>query len=125
MSYETITCNVDGSVMVVTLNRPDKLNAYTSTMGGEIADAFRRADADDAVRAVIVTGAGRAFCAGADVSGARRASTRRASTAQVSLATAWPRMSPARAAASSRPSSIAASRRSPPSMGRPWVWASP
>jgi enoyl-CoA hydratase/carnithine racemase len=69
MSYETITCSIDGSVMVVTLNRPDKLNAYTSTMGGEIADAFRQADANDAVRAVITTGAGRAFCAGADVSG--------------------------------------------------------
>jgi enoyl-CoA hydratase/carnithine racemase len=72
MSYETITCSIDGSVMVVTLNRPDKLNAYTTTMGGEIADAFRRADADDEVRAIIVTGAGRAFCAGADVSGGAR-----------------------------------------------------
>jgi enoyl-CoA hydratase/carnithine racemase len=69
MSYETISCSIDGSFMVVTLNRPDKLNAYTSSMGAEIADAFRRADTDDAVRAVIVTGAGRAFCAGADVSG--------------------------------------------------------
>ena len=55
--------------MVVTLNRPEKLNAYTGLMGAEIADAFGRADRDDAVRAVIVTGAGRGFCAGADVSG--------------------------------------------------------
>ncbi|PDT71420.1 enoyl-CoA hydratase-related protein [Bradyrhizobium sp. C9] len=69
MSYEHITCDVDGSLMIVTLNRPDKLNAYTGTMGAEIADAFQRADADDSVRAIIVTGAGRAFCAGADVSG--------------------------------------------------------
>ena len=69
MAYEQITCEIDRSVMIVTLNRPDKLNAYTGTMGAELEDAFRRADADDAVRAVIVTGAGRAFCAGADVSG--------------------------------------------------------
>ncbi|VIO78624.1 enoyl-CoA hydratase-related protein [Bradyrhizobium ivorense] len=69
MSYEQITCDIDGSVMILTLNRPDKLNAYTGTMGAEIADAFQRADMDDNVRAVIVTGTGRAFCAGADVSG--------------------------------------------------------
>jgi enoyl-CoA hydratase/carnithine racemase len=69
MTYEQITCEIDNSVMVVTLNRPDKLNAYTGTMGSELEDCFRRADTDDAVRAVIVTGAGRAFCAGADVSG--------------------------------------------------------
>ncbi|SEC87389.1 enoyl-CoA hydratase-related protein [Bradyrhizobium erythrophlei] len=69
MSYEHITCDIDGSLMIVTLNRPDKLNAYTGTMGAEIADAFQRADADDSVRAIVVTGAGRAFCAGADVSG--------------------------------------------------------
>ncbi|MDH2386360.1 enoyl-CoA hydratase-related protein [Bradyrhizobium sp. CER78] len=69
MNYEQITCDVDGPLMIVTLNRPDKLNAYTGTMGAEIADAFQRADEDDSVRAIIVTGAGRAFCAGADVSG--------------------------------------------------------
>ncbi|MCC8953846.1 enoyl-CoA hydratase/isomerase family protein [Bradyrhizobium sp. Pear77] len=69
MSYEHITCDIDGSLMIVTLNRPDKLNAYTGTMGAEIADVFLRADADDGVRAIVVTGAGRAFCAGADVSG--------------------------------------------------------
>jgi enoyl-CoA hydratase/carnithine racemase len=64
-----ITCEIDGAIMVVTLNRPDKLNAYTGAMGSEIEHAFRRADADDTVRVIIVTGAGRAFCAGADVSG--------------------------------------------------------
>jgi 2-(1,2-epoxy-1,2-dihydrophenyl)acetyl-CoA isomerase len=67
LSYEHIRCDLDGSFMIVTLNRPDKLNAYTGLMGAEIADAFERADADDAVRAVIVTGAGRGFCAGADL----------------------------------------------------------
>jgi len=69
MNYEHIICESDGPFMVVTLNRPDKLNAYTGQMGAEITDAFERADKDDHVRAVIVTGAGRAFCAGADVSG--------------------------------------------------------
>ena len=68
-AYSQITCEIDGSIMVITLNRPDKLNAYTGAMGSEIEDAFRRADIDDNVRAIIVTGSGRAFCAGADVSG--------------------------------------------------------
>src|SRR3954466_4775343 len=69
MDYQHTTCELEGALMIVTLNRPDKLNAYTGQMGAEIADAFRRADTDDNVRAVIVTGNGRAFCAGADVSG--------------------------------------------------------
>ncbi len=69
MSYQQILYDVEGAILTVTLNRPDKLNAYTATMGAELADAFRRADEDDAIRAVIVTGAGRGFCAGADISG--------------------------------------------------------
>ena len=69
MDYQHIACDLDDSCLIVTLNRPEKLNAYTGRMGAEIADAFERADTDDNVRAVIVTGAGRAFCAGADVSG--------------------------------------------------------
>jgi len=69
MAYETILYEVEGPVLTVTLNRPDKLNAYTAVMGAELADAFQQADADDAVRVVIVTGAGRGFCAGADISG--------------------------------------------------------
>ena len=68
MAYETILYEVDGPVLTVTLNRPDKLNAYTAVMGAEIQDAFQRADADDDVRVIIVTGAGRGFCAGADIS---------------------------------------------------------
>lgn len=69
MSYETLLYEIDGPVLTVTLNRPDKLNAYTAVMGLELADAFHRADRDDDVRVVIVTGAGRGFCAGADISG--------------------------------------------------------
>jgi enoyl-CoA hydratase/carnithine racemase len=68
MTYETLIWEQDGPVLTLTLNRPDKLNAYTATMGLEIEDAFVRADEDDSVRAIIVTGAGRAFCAGADIS---------------------------------------------------------
>jgi enoyl-CoA hydratase/carnithine racemase len=69
MNPEHITCETDGALLLVTLNRPDKLNAYTGQMGAELTEAFVRADSDDSIRAVIVTGAGRAFCAGADVSG--------------------------------------------------------
>ncbi len=63
-----ISSTLDAGVLTLTLNRPDKLNAYTAQMGRELTAAFCRADADDAVRVVIVTGAGRAFCAGADIS---------------------------------------------------------
>jgi enoyl-CoA hydratase/carnithine racemase len=68
MAYETIIYDVSEQILTITLNRPEKLNAFTVTMMNELIDAFDRADADDGVRAVIVTGAGRAFCAGADLS---------------------------------------------------------
>lgn len=73
MAYETILYEVDGPVLTVTLNRPEKLNAYTAVMGAELQQAFQRADADDDVRVVIVTGSGRGFCAGADISGGANA----------------------------------------------------
>ena len=69
MDYTQIEYAVDEHVATITLNRPDKLNAFTVTMMREMIDAFGRIDADDDVRAVIVTGAGRGFCAGADLSG--------------------------------------------------------
>jgi enoyl-CoA hydratase/carnithine racemase len=68
MPYEQIRYDVADGILTITLNRPEKLNAVTPTMLSELLDAFARADADDDVRAVIVTGAGRAFCAGADLS---------------------------------------------------------
>ena len=68
-STQPVTSTLDDGVLTLTLNRPDKLNAYTAQMGRELAAAFRRADTDDAVRVVVVTGAGKHFCAGADISG--------------------------------------------------------
>ena len=68
MKFETLRYEVDAGVCTITLNRPEKLNAVTTTMIEELIDVYDRADADDDVRAVIVTGAGRAFCAGADLS---------------------------------------------------------
>ena len=68
MEYTNILYEVSDHVATLTLNRPDQLNAFTNAMVREMKDAFDRADADDDVRAVIVTGAGRGFCAGADLS---------------------------------------------------------
>ncbi|MEA2140479.1 MAG: hypothetical protein QOC91_578 [Solirubrobacteraceae bacterium] len=69
MDFEQITTETADGVLTITLNRPERLNAWTATMGRELIEAFDRADADDDVRAVIVTGAGRGFCAGADLAG--------------------------------------------------------
>ena len=69
MEYEQIAYGVADGIATITLNRPEKLNAFTGRMMAELIDAFDRVDADDDVRCVIVTGAGRAFCAGADLSG--------------------------------------------------------
>ena len=67
MAYEQIVYEVEAGVAVVTLNRPEKLNAMTAQMGAELEDAMAEADGDDDVRAVVMTGAGRGFCAGADL----------------------------------------------------------
>jgi enoyl-CoA hydratase/carnithine racemase len=68
MEYSQIKYEVSERILTITLNRPERLNAFTPVMCKELVDAFTRADADDNVRVVIVTGAGRAFCAGADLS---------------------------------------------------------
>lgn len=69
MHYEQIKYEVAEGILTVTLNRPDKLNAFTGQMLSELLDALDQADRDDAVRAIVFTGAGRGFCAGADLSG--------------------------------------------------------
>ena len=66
--FQTLLYSVEDSIATITLNRPEKLNAFTAQMRDDIVAAFDATDADDAVRVVIVTGAGRAFCAGADLS---------------------------------------------------------
>ncbi|MCP4004151.1 MAG: enoyl-CoA hydratase/isomerase family protein [bacterium] len=65
--YRNIRFECDEAIATITLNRPDKLNAYTTEMGDEVVDAFSRIRADDALRVVILTGAGRGFCAGVDL----------------------------------------------------------
>jgi enoyl-CoA hydratase/carnithine racemase len=68
MAYSHILLDIDGPIATITLNRPEKMNAFTGTMMVEMCDAFDNTDGDDSIRAVIVTGAGdRAFCAGADL----------------------------------------------------------
>ena len=72
MNYEQIIYEVDDHILTITLNRPEKLNAFTHEMLTELVDALDRADADDDVKAIIFTGKGRGFCAGADLSGGAR-----------------------------------------------------
>lgn len=69
MDFEEIRLDIDEGVATITLHRPDKMNAFTGRMMHEMMTAFDATDADDEVRAVIVTGSGKAFCAGADLSG--------------------------------------------------------
>ena len=68
MDYSTILYDLEDNVLLITLNRPEILNAFNRDMMAELIDALDKADADDNVRAIIVTGAGRGFCAGADLS---------------------------------------------------------
>ncbi len=68
MDYTQILYDVKDRILTITLNRPEKLNAFTGTMMNEMIDALDRANKDDDIRAIVVTGAGRAFCAGADLS---------------------------------------------------------
>lgn len=68
MTYNTLRYEVDDGLLILTLNRPDMLNAFTVEMANELVEAYARASADDAVKAIVVTGEGRAFCAGMDLS---------------------------------------------------------
>lgn len=67
MTYETLDHAIDDGVLTITLNRSEQLNSFTVTMAQELERSFREVNDDDSVRAVIVTGAGRAFCAGMDL----------------------------------------------------------
>ncbi len=69
MDFQEIRYEVDDHILTITLNRPERLNAFTPTMASELIGAFDLADSDDEVRAIIVTGEGRGFCAGADLGG--------------------------------------------------------
>ncbi|HEY9219605.1 MAG TPA: enoyl-CoA hydratase-related protein, partial [Phenylobacterium sp.] len=68
MAYETLKLDVEDGIATITLSRPEKLNAFNTAMLRDLIAAFDATDGDDAVKVVIVTGAGRAFCAGADLS---------------------------------------------------------
>ncbi len=67
MAYETILTAVQDGILTITMNRPDRLNAWTYQMGNELQDAIEQANADDEIEAIVLTGAGRGFCAGADI----------------------------------------------------------
>jgi enoyl-CoA hydratase/carnithine racemase len=68
MTYTTIQTQIDDGILTLTLNRPEQMNAFTVDMAHELVDCYRAASANDAVRAIVVTGAGKAFCAGMDLS---------------------------------------------------------
>jgi enoyl-CoA hydratase/carnithine racemase len=69
VAFEQIETEVRDRILTITLNRPERLNAWTATMGSELIEAFDQADADDEVRVIVMTGAGRGYCAGADLAG--------------------------------------------------------
>ncbi len=85
MGFEQINTDLDEGILTITLNRPERLNAWTATMGRELIEAFDRADADDEVRVIIMTGAGRGYCAGADLQAGGETFDYRAREAEASL----------------------------------------
>jgi len=68
MTYTTLKTQIDDGILTLTLNRPEQMNAFTVDMAHELVDVYRSASSNDAVRAIVVTGAGKAFCAGMDLS---------------------------------------------------------
>jgi len=88
MGFEQITTELADGILTITLNRPERLNAWTATMGRELIEAFDAADADDEVRAIIMTGAGRGYCAGADLAAGGETFDYRARAAEASLLSA-------------------------------------
>jgi len=92
MTYQNVLLDRDGGVGTLTLNRPEKLNAFAGEMRREIADALDALEADAAVRVIVITGAGRGFCAGADVAYMAELVTAQDSTAMTALVEAGRRV---------------------------------
>jgi enoyl-CoA hydratase/carnithine racemase len=88
MAFEQIITELADGILTITLNRPERLNAWTATMGRELIEAFDQADADDEVRAIVMTGAGRGYCAGADLAAGGETFDYRAREADASLLSA-------------------------------------
>ena len=86
-NFEQIQFDVQDGVALVTLNRPDQMNTWTPVMARELSDAMYECDEDDRIRAVILTGSGRAFCAGADLSGGEGGFTEKT---KITRPTKWP-----------------------------------
>ena len=103
MAETTVLCEVKDGVAELTLNRPERMNAFTPQMGVELIQAFRRLGEDDSVRVIVVTGAGRAFCAGADLGGGGETFTGR-ETAETKTRCSLARPGPATSSRGSCPS---------------------
>lgn len=88
-SYERLRVEREDRIAVITLNRPDSFNAWNDGMGREISRALCACDVDDGVRAVVMTGAGRAFCAGADLSSGKTRFEKPEETTLLRLRTFW------------------------------------
>jgi len=85
MGYQDIILSKEGRVAIITLNRPDKLNAYTSKTGEELSEAIKDVDTDKNIKVIILTGAGRGFCSGHDVKETRENAAKRRDEGQVNI----------------------------------------